>query len=75
MPGPSDDHLLGLDAFGSDLFTQLVYGARQSLVIGVVSTLIGLRVGTAARPAGRRRSAAGSTSPLMRCVDILLSIP
>ena len=38
VPGPSADHRLGLDRFGSDLFTQLIYGARQSLVIGVVST-------------------------------------
>ena len=30
VPGPSPGHPLGLDSFGSDLFTQLVYGARQS---------------------------------------------
>ena len=42
VPGRSPEHLLGLDPFGSDLFTQLVYGARQSLIIGVVSTTLGL---------------------------------
>ena len=42
VPGPSEGHLLGLDSFGSDLFTQLVYGARVSLIIGVVSTSLGL---------------------------------
>ena len=41
MPGPSPEHPLGLDPFGSDLFTQLIYGARQSLIIGVVSTCSG----------------------------------
>ena len=42
VPGPSPEHPLGLDSFGSDLLTQLVYGARASLIIGVVSTSLGL---------------------------------
>ncbi len=74
VPGPSDDHVLGLDAFGSDLLTQLIYGARQSLVIGVVSTLIGLAVGAVigllAGGIGGKVDVA-----LMRLVDVLLSIP
>ncbi|MEJ5915609.1 ABC transporter permease [Pseudokineococcus sp. 1T1Z-3] len=74
VPGPSDDHLLGLDSFGSDLFTQLVYGARQSLVIGVVSTAIGLVFGAAL---GVLAGAFGGwvDTAVMRVVDILLSIP
>src|SRR5690606_13026663 len=40
-------HLLGVDVYGSDMLTQLIYGARQSLVIGVVSTLIGFTAGAA----------------------------
>jgi peptide/nickel transport system permease protein len=38
VPGPSDDHWLGLDSFGSDMWTQMVYGARQSLVYAVDTT-------------------------------------
>ena len=74
VPGPSDDHLLGLDAFGSDLYTQLLYGARQSLIIGVVSTLLGLAVGTVI---GLLAGALGGwvDTVLMRVVDVLLSIP
>ena len=74
VPGPSDDHLLGLDAFGSDLFTQLVFGARQSLVIGVVSTVIGLAIGSAI---GLLAGGIGGKvdGALMRLVDVLLSIP
>jgi peptide/nickel transport system permease protein len=74
VPGPSAEHLLGLDAFGSDLFTQLLYGARQSLIIGVVSTLLGLAVGTAI---GLLAGALGGwvDTLLMRVVDVLLSIP
>lgn len=45
VPGPSPGHRLGLDPFGSDLLTQLIYGARQSLLIGVVSTGLGLVFG------------------------------
>ena len=74
VPGPSPDHLLGLDAFGSDLFTQLLYGARQSLIIGVVSTLLGLGVGTVI---GLLAGGIGGWVDvlLMRVVDVLLSIP
>ena len=74
VPGPSDDHLLGLDAFGSDLYTQLLYGARQSLVIGVVSTVLGLAFGTLI---GLLAGGIGGWVDvvLMRVVDVLLSIP
>ncbi|MCW2812273.1 MAG: dppC [Friedmanniella sp.] len=74
VPGHSAEHLLGLDPLGSDLFTQLVYGARQSLIIGIVSTAFGLAggviLGTLAGGLG------GWVDTLvMRLVDILLSIP
>ena len=74
VPGPSPGHLLGLDPFGSDLFTQLIYGARQSLIIGVVSTSLGLIggfvLGTIAGGFG-----GWMDTLVMRIVDILLSIP
>ena len=74
VPGPSEGHLLGLDSFGSDLFTQLVYGARVSLVIGVVSTSLGLIGGALL---GLIAGAFGGwvDTLVMRIVDILLSIP
>jgi peptide/nickel transport system permease protein len=74
VPGPSPEHLLGLDPFGSDLFTQLIYGARQSLIIGVVSTSLGLIGG--ALLGGVAGAFGGWVETLvMRVVDILLSIP
>jgi peptide/nickel transport system permease protein len=74
VPGPSPGHPLGLDAFGSDLLTQLLFGARQSLIIGVVSTSFGLLGGALL---GLLAGAFGGwvDTLVMRIVDILLSIP
>ena len=74
VPGPSEEHRLGLDRFGSDLYTQMLYGARQSLVYGVVSTIIGLTVGAfLGLLAG---GLGGKVDTIIMCVvDIMLSIP
>jgi peptide/nickel transport system permease protein len=74
VPGPSPDHPLGLDSTGADLLTQMVFGARQSMLIGVVSTSIGLIVGaTLGLIAGGIGGKADTV--VMRVVDIMLSIP
>jgi peptide/nickel transport system permease protein len=81
VPGPSADHRWGLDSFGSDFFTQMVFGARQSLLYGVVSTIIGLSVGaTLGVLAGGFGAVGGRVgswvdTAVMRVVDILLSVP
>ncbi len=74
VPGPSPGHPLGLDSFGSDLLSQLVWGARVSLIIGVVSTSLGLLGGALL---GLLAGAFGGKvdTLVMRVVDILLSIP
>jgi peptide/nickel transport system permease protein len=74
VQGPSEEHLLGLDAFGSDFLTQLIFGARQSLVVGVVSTAIGLTIGALI---GTIAGGLGGKVDLiiMRFIDIMLSIP
>jgi len=36
MEGPSRDHLLGVDQFGRDLLSRIIYGARTSLLLSVV---------------------------------------
>ena len=81
VPGRGPGHFLGLDRFGSDLWTQMVFGARQSLIYGIVSTAIGLTFGAAlGAVAGGMGSVGGRIGTwvdvaIMRLVDIMLSIP
>jgi len=44
-PGPSTAHWFGVDTLGRDEFSRVIYGARLSLVVGVVSVAVGLSVG------------------------------
>ena len=44
---PSAEHLLGTDEGGRDVLTRLLYGARVSLLIGVVPALLSLVLGSA----------------------------
>src|SRR5215204_2718608 len=43
--GPSRAHLCGTDEFGRDVCSRLIYGARISLEVGVISVGIALAVG------------------------------
>jgi peptide/nickel transport system permease protein len=81
IPGPSGDHWLGYDHQGRDEFSRMIVGARQTLIVGIVSTLIGLTIGVliggvagaAAGLGGRWGRAVDNV--LMRFVDMLLSLP
>ena len=74
LPGPSAEFRLGVDRFGGDVLSKLIFGARASLVIGVVSTVIGLLGGMLL---GVLAGAFGGwvDTVVMRLVDILLSVP
>lgn len=41
----SREHLLGTNAMGYDIFTELVYGTRQTLLVGVLSSVLTLFLG------------------------------
>jgi peptide/nickel transport system permease protein len=73
-PGPSTDHLLGVDSLGRDMFSRILYGARYSLVIGVVSVAVGLSIGMIL---GAIAGYIGGIvdSVIMRIMDVMLSIP
>jgi peptide/nickel transport system permease protein len=45
LKGPSRAHWFGTDEIGRDIFSRVVYGARVSVVVAVVSLAIGLIVG------------------------------
>jgi peptide/nickel transport system permease protein len=73
-PGPSGEHLFGVDQQGRDVFSRVVFGARYSLLIGVVSVAVGLSLGALV---GAIAGYLGGwfDSVLMRLMDIMLSIP
>jgi peptide/nickel transport system permease protein len=70
----TDGHFLGLDGQGRDIWTRLLYGGRNSLMVAVVPVLVvfplALLVGLFA---GFQRSRAGET--LMRVLDVLFAFP
>jgi peptide/nickel transport system permease protein len=72
--GPTAGHWFGIDLLGRDEFSRIVYGARYSLLIGVVSVAIGLSVGMLlGATAGYLGGAVDST--IMRAMDVMLAIP
>ena len=71
---PSPTHWCGTDVHGRDLLARMLYGARISLLVGTVGTLVSLFIGvlwgaTAGYLGGRWDSI------LMRTVDVLYSLP
>ena len=74
VPGPRGENLLGTDTLGRDELSRLLYGARYSLLIGVVSLVMGAAVGLLI---GGLAGAFGGwvDNLLMRLMDILLSVP
>jgi len=43
---PSQEHFFGTDAFGRDVLSRVIWGARVSLFVGSVATLAGIVIGT-----------------------------
>ncbi len=70
---PSAENWFGTDAYGKDIYTRVIYGARISLIVGfavaILSSAIGLGIGLVS---GFIRWADGL---IMRVMDGLMSIP
>jgi peptide/nickel transport system permease protein len=73
-PGPSADHWFGVDDLGRDQFSRVIYGARYSLLIGVVAVTVGVSIGLLI---GAFSGFAGGwiDTVIMRLMDIMLSVP
>ncbi len=71
---PSRAHPMGTDVLGRDMLSRVLYGARVSLAVGLLSATIAAAIGTLVGAlAGYYR---GLTDDLlMRFVDLMLSIP
>jgi peptide/nickel transport system permease protein len=74
LGGPSLKHLCGTDELGRDIFSRLVYGSRNSLLIGAISTVVACVIGI---PLGLIAGYAGKTTDtiIMRVCDVVQAIP
>jgi peptide/nickel transport system permease protein len=71
---PSSEHWFGQDELGRDVYSRVVYGARYSLVIGIVSVAVGLSIGLVLGAIAGYFGGA-TDSVIMRAMDVMLSIP
>jgi len=74
LDSPSTEHLLGTDQLGRDSLTRIIYGARTSLMIGlvvvIIAAVVGMGLGLVAGYYG------GTLNVLiMRLMDALMSFP
>jgi len=71
---PSAAHLFGTDELGRDVFSRVIFGARASLLAGVVSVLISLSLGI---PVGLLAGYVGrwTDGVISRVTDAMLATP
>src|ERR1700704_1758606 len=74
LQAPSWEHLMGTDRLGRDLLSRLIYGARLSLSIGVLTAVTAMLIGTLY---GAISGYVGGwlDNGLMRGVDVVYALP
>lgn len=74
LQGPSLNHLCGTDEMGRDILSRIIYGARYSLKVGILATVISALIGI---PAGAVAGYFGGAvdNIIMRICDIIGGIP
>ena len=71
---PNRRHILGCDEIGRDVASRMIYGARTSLAVGVLSTAVALLIGAAVGiAAGYYRK--WFDLAVMRLVEVLMCFP
>ena len=71
---PSSEHVLGTNDVGQDLLSELIFGARVSLSVGIVAAAVALLIGTTVGVvAGYYPKRLGAV--MMRGVDVILILP
>jgi peptide/nickel transport system permease protein len=74
LAAPGGDHVMGTDALGRDLYSEMLYGLRLALLVGILTMLGSLVVGvTLGALAGFRGRFADGL--IMRTTDIFLAFP
>ena len=74
MAGGSAEFLLGTDAVGRDILSRIIYGARFSLLIGLIVIVLSLSIGVVlGLVAGFARGMVETL--IMRLMDIILALP
>jgi peptide/nickel transport system permease protein len=73
-PGPSAEFWFGLDEQGRDLFSRVVYGARLSLLVSIVSVSVGLSIGMLLGAISGYKGGRVD-GVIMRCMDVMLAFP
>ena len=71
---PSAEHWMGTDNYGRDTFARIVYGARISFEVGIISVMIGL-IGGVLFGASAGFVGGFVDNLLMRMMDSLLAFP
>ena len=74
LGAPSAAHWAGTDAFGRDILSRLIYGARTALSIGFLSSMVGCTLGAAIGVASAYFGGR-IDDVIQRITDILLSFP
>ena len=74
LSAPSAEHLLGTDEGGRDMVTRVLYGARVSLLIGVIPALLSLILGAVLGVTAGYRGGKIDTV-IMRIADVTLAFP
>ena len=71
---PNNQFLFGTDLLGRDLLSRMIYGARTSLIVGLLANGIALLIGTLVGiTAGFLRGFVGAV--LMRSTDLVMAFP